>query len=161
MIKQVLGIGLLVMVSMQAVSIANMIHPVAAIVQVENQLRMASIKVGLGDPGENISKAISIAAKQTGLSQQFILSLMYSESSFQKKAVSSKNYQGLMQIPQKVHYEDANTLIGARIFVEKLKITGGDYRAAVIIYKGFSLNDAEGKKQADKVIALAKKLKEV
>jgi hypothetical protein len=70
-----------------------------------------------------------------------------------------------MQIPQSknpIHRdEDVNTLIGAKIFMEKLKITDGDHRKAIIIYKGWKLNDPEGKRQADKVIALARKLKEV
>lgn len=65
-----------------------------------------------------------------------------------------------MQIPQNVFYEDANTLIGANIFKEKLKITNGDYKKAVILYKGWELSHPEGRRQADKVIKLTMKMKE-
>jgi soluble lytic murein transglycosylase-like protein len=117
------------------------------------------MKAGMGDPGEKVLKAVTLASKQTNLSEALILSLMYSESSFKPNAVSSKQYKGLMQIPQSVYYEDANCLIGARILTEKLKITDGDYRKAIIIYKGWPIDHPEGKRQADKVIIMAMKVR--
>ena len=104
--------------------------------------------------------AVGVASKQTGLSETFISALMFTESNFNPKAVSSKNYQGLMQIPHKVHYEDANCIIGSKIFLEKLKITKGDYKKAIILYKGWSISDPEGHRQAQKVMDLAVRLKE-
>jgi hypothetical protein len=64
-----------------------------------------------------------------------------------------------MQVPYSVYYEDANVLIGARIFMEKLKITKGDYRKALVLYKGWSLGDPKGLAQADKVINLTLRMK--
>lgn len=86
---------------------------------------------------------------------------MHSESSFNVQAVSSKSYQGLMQIPWKIPYPDVNVLIGAKIFNDKLKQANGDYRKALVLYKGWAINHPEGNRQADKVIRLARKLKEI
>lgn len=90
---------------------------------------------------------------------------MYSESSFNPKAISSKQYQGLMQIPKSnllLHKEeDVNTLIGAKILIEKLAITKGDMKTALILYKGWELTDPKGKQQAEKVLSLARRLREV
>ena len=126
----------------------------------KNKLRVAAMENGIGNPGNKILKAVEMASRQTDLSQEFLLSLIYSESSFKKNALSKKNYKGLLQIPQNVPYEDANILIGARIFLEKLAITKGDYRKAIILYKGWPLNHPKGKKEADKVIKLTVNIKE-
>lgn len=158
--KHLISMILFLVVILQLVNLSTLVHPIQAQAKMENPLRIAALKVGIGDPGEQILQAVALSSKQTGLSQDLLLALMYSESSFQPKAVSSKQYQGLMQIPQKVHYPDANCLIGARIFLEKLKITDGDYRKAIIIYKGWTIDHPEGKRQADKVLSLARKLKE-
>ena len=159
--KHVLSIILVGVVIFQTIQLSTLVHPIAAIEHRPNPLQEAAIKMGLGDPGEKILNAVTIASKQSGLSPEFILALMWTESSFKMNAVSGKNYQGLMQIPQRIHDEDINCLIGAKIFVEKLKITQGDYRRALILYKGWALNHPEGKRQADKVIQLTMKLKEV
>lgn len=115
----------------------------------------------LGAPEKHIndiSSAIVMASKQTGLSPNLIIALMYTESTFDHKAVSSLNYRGLMQIPYDVRYIDANVLIGARIFKDKLKIANGDVRKAICFYKGWQYSDAKGRKQADKVIKIYNKL---
>ena len=152
---------LFVIIVFQLVGLSTMIRPVLASQEKLNPLQVTAIKAGIRDPGTEILNAVSMASRQTGLSEALILSLMYSESSFKPNAVSSKQYHGLMQVPQKVHYPDANCLIGARIFLEKLKITDGDYRKAITLYKGWPINHPEGKRQADKVIVLARKLKDV
>ena len=142
-----------------------MIHPIMAQEKMQNKLQEAAIKVGIGDPGEKILNAISLSSKQTGLSQELLLSLMHTESSMNSQAVSSKHYQGLMQIPKSdllMHKEeDVNTLIGARILLEKLALTKGSLKEAIVLYKGWKITDSEGKRQADKVLALMKKLREV
>ena len=129
---------------------------------VNSTLQEVAIKTGIGDPGEKILNAIHVASKQTKLSETLLLSLIYSESSFNTKAISSKNYQGLMQIPKQYspvsRYEDINVLIGARIFAEKLIITKGNYRNALILYKGWRIGDTDGIKEANKVIDLIEKL---
>jgi soluble lytic murein transglycosylase-like protein len=151
---------LLIVILLQNLLLTSKIHPVLSSTTSPNKLQVAVMKAGLGDPGKKILDAVVVSARQTGLSEAFIIALMYTESSFNTEAVSSMHYQGLMQIPQKVAYPDANTLIGSRIFLEKLKITKGDYRKALCLYKGWPIDHSEGKRQADKVIKLALKLKE-
>lgn len=161
--KLLINMVLIAVITIQTMYLSAAIHPVLPYSKV-NDLREAAIKIGIGDPGEKIIDAISMASKQTGLSETLILSLMFTESSLDTKAVSSKNYQGLMQIPPKwaslSKYEDVNVLVGAKIFQEKLKITNGDYRKAIILYKGWAINHPEGIKQARKVLALNSRLKE-
>ena len=159
--KHLISMALIGLVVMQTVNLSTIAHPVAAQIQRQNKLQIAAIKNGLGDPGEKILKAISLASSQTGLSQELLLSLMHSESSFKRDIISTKNYKGLLQIPQSVFYEDANTLIGARIFLEKLAITKGNYKEAIILYKGWALNHPEGQRQAEKVLNLTRRLKRV
>jgi soluble lytic murein transglycosylase-like protein len=124
-------------------------------------LQKAALKAGLPLPSLKIIDAVEMASKQVPiLPDYFIIALMHSESGFDPKATSKKNYKGLMQIPFAIYYEDVNVLIGARIFKEKLKITDGDFRKAITIYKGWPVNHPEGKRQADKVLMLARKIKE-
>jgi hypothetical protein len=160
LIQTILVMMFVGVIAFQTTNLSNCVRPIQPQKIQEEKLRWAAIEIGLGDPGEKILTATRIASKQTGLQQSFILALMYSESSFNPKAISCKNYKGLMQIPQAIYYVDANVLIGANIFIEKLKITGGDYRKAIIIYKGWKIDHPEGKRQADKVLSLTRKLKE-
>ena len=161
--RHLLGVILIGIVVVQTANLSTVVYPVAA--QRQNQLQDAAIKTGIGDPGEKILTAVGIASKQTGLSQELILSLMYTESSLNIKAVSSKNYQGLMQIPHSnllLHgEEDVNTLIGAKILLEKIALTQGDLRKAIVLYKGYPPASSKGLLHADKVLSLVRKLKEV
>ena len=155
-------IGLVWLFTMQMIVLSGKIHPVGYPVMVNQEivsLGDAALKAGMERPSQKIIKAAQIAGEQTGLSKPFLLCLMWSESSFKPNAVSSRNYRGLMQVPYSVYYEDANVLIGARIFMEKLKITKGDYRKALVLYKGWSLGDPKGLAQADKVINLTLRMK--
>ena len=155
-------IGLVWLFTVQMMALSGRIHPVgypATVNQEIVSLGDAALKAGMERPSQKIIKAAQIAGEQTGLSKPFLLCLMWSESSFKPNAVSSRNYRGLMQVPYSVYYEDANVLIGARIFVEKLKITKGDYRKALVLYKGWPLGDPKGLAQADKVINLTLKMK--
>jgi Transglycosylase SLT domain. len=159
--RHILIVALLIVVMVQTINLSSLVHPVQSLSTSINPLQEAAIREGLGDPGEKILNAVSVASKQTKLSEPLLLSLMHSESSFDTRAVSSKNYQGLMQIPQKVPWVDVNVLIGARILLEKLTATRGNVRAAIVLYKGWPLSSAEGNRQASKVIDLANKLREI
>lgn len=155
-------IGLVWLFTMQMIVLSGKIHPVGYPVTVNQEIVLlgdAALKAGMERPSQKIIKAAQIAGEQTGLSKPFLLCLMWSESSFKSNAVSSRNYRGLMQVPYSVYYEDANVLIGARIFMEKLKITKGDYRKALVLYKGWPLGDQRGLAQADKVINLTLRMK--
>lgn len=76
------------------------------------------------------------ASAQTGLNPMLLACLAYTESRFNPNAVSKKGYHGVMQIPWKLPYTEANILIGAKILNEKLRITKGDLLKALALYKG-------------------------
>ncbi|MFA5395309.1 MAG: transglycosylase SLT domain-containing protein [Methanogenium sp.] len=169
--KNIIQMGAIIllmgMIVFQNIHLSNQIYPIMCQQTLKNHLQQAVIKSGLGDPGKDVVNAVVVASKQTGLSEPFILALMHTESSFKKNAVSSKQYQGLMQIPQKIHYPDANCLIGSRIFLEKLEMANGDKRKAIGLYKGYgSYSDKrwtvskEGYMRADKVLKIAYQIKE-
>lgn len=125
-----------------------------------SSLREAISKVCLKDPGATIVEAIELASQRTKMPLSLVASLMYSESSFKPRAISSKGYKGLMQIPHEIFWEDVNALVGARIYMEKLKRAKGDHRKAIMFYKGWPSSSKEGKRQADKVLRLAQRLEE-
>jgi hypothetical protein len=83
---------------------------------------------------------------------------MFTESGGNKHAVSCKGYKGLMQIPHAVYYEDANLLIGARIFLEKMEQADNNLEKAILLYKGYPIDSERGIQQARKVIRLYDKL---
>lgn len=81
--------------------------------------------------------AIRNASASTQISPILLVALMYTESRFDKKAVSPKNYQGLMQTSMATKkWSDVDTLIGARVLQEKLRIARGDMLEALALYKG-------------------------
>jgi soluble lytic murein transglycosylase-like protein len=161
-LSSLITLGLIASLSAQLFSQSKIVQPIPSLTQQTktNPLQAAAIKHGLGDPGEKILKAVQLASEQTGLSQPFILSLMHSESSFKPTAVSSKQYHGLMQIKPAIFYEDVNVLMGARVFLEKLELTKGNVREAIVLYKGFRDDPKRGRMLADRVLRLAKLLKE-
>lgn len=82
-----------------------------------------------------------------------IASLFYTESRFNDKAVSPKNYKGISQVPAKWYtpYTDVNILLGIKIFKEKLKISNGDIEEAIRLYKGFPVTNLKYKREVQKV----------
>lgn len=84
-----------------------------------------------------LGPAIRNASSSTEISPILLVALMYTESRFDKKAVSPKNYQGLMQTPWATKkWSDVDTLLGARVLKEKLRIAHGDLTEALALYKG-------------------------
>ncbi len=165
-LQSLIAILILGMILYQNITMFNQVYPIMCQQTLKNHLQQAAIKSGLGDPGKEVINAAVVASKQTGLSGEFILALMYTESSFKRNAVSNKNYQGLMQIPQKIHYPDANCLIGSRIFLEKLEMADGDKRKAIGLYKGYGSYiekkwtvSKEGYMKADHVLRIAHKIR--
>lgn len=115
----------------------------------------------LGIDSKEIARSIDLASQQSGISQSFLIALMYTESTGNPKAVSSLNYNGLMQIPWPVYYADANMLIGAHIFNEKMRIANRNVEKAILLYKGYPIGSERGLQQARKVLKLYDKLSEV
>lgn len=89
------------------------------------------------DKLDAISRAITNASQVTGISPLLIATLLQTESNFDHKAVSSANYKGLMQTPTATgEFADVDILHGTRILQQKLRMSGGDLRQALIYYKG-------------------------
>lgn len=155
----------------QACSLLMILLALSVLVQAQNKLiipiqittsEATLIKLqSIGIDSENLAEAVNIASKQSGISSEFLIALMHTESTGNTRAVSSKGYKGLMQIPYAVYYADANMLIGAHIFNEKMVQAKGDVVKAILLYKGYPLGSERGLQQAKKVLALYHKLKEV
>lgn len=159
--KHVLSIAVLAMVVVfQLSNLHSRVIPLTEVMIEQDRLHRKVIQIGLPDPGEKVIRAIQLASKQAGISPEFWVCLVYSESSFKRNAISRKGYHGLAQIPFPVYYEEANCMIGAAIFLEKLELTKGDYRKAIILYKGFRDDPKRGGALADEVLRLTRKLKE-
>ena len=161
MIRVILLLMLLFFINLSTFNLSNIIHPVVVIDSRVAHLQAAAERVGMGKLGTPLIKSILMSSQQTAISGETILALMWTESRLRSQAVSSKNYQGLMQIPWKIPFQNAHILIGAEILKEKLALTKGDIRSAITLYKGWPVGSDRGKHEADKVLMLAKKLKEV
>lgn len=86
---------------------------------------------------------------------------MWTESSGKLKAKSVSGYSGLMQTPHGVYYADANMIIGAHIFNEKMKQANNNLILALCLYKGYGGTTERGVQQAKKVLALRDRLKRI
>ena len=66
-----------------------------------------------------------------------------------------------MQILHKVFHPDANMLIGAYEFNEKMRIANNNIIKALCLYKGYPIDSERGIQQANKVLALRDKLRRI
>ncbi len=87
---------------------------------------------------EDLTMAIKGAAASAQVCPILLVALMYTENEgFDYKAVSEKGYKGLMQTPwASMRWADVDTLLGARILQEKLRLTGNNLVEALRLYKG-------------------------
>lgn len=108
------------------------------------------------EEADEIARAVVKAVEDTGLDGSLLIALMKTESNFKRYAVSSKNYQGLMQTPGHSGYPDIDVLWGARILQEKLRITNQDLPKALALYKGG--NNKMARQQAREVLKLWEKV---
>jgi soluble lytic murein transglycosylase-like protein len=104
-----------------------------------------------------IERAVKFTTCPT-INENVLISLIYSESGFKKKARSTKNYLGLMQIPYPIYTVDANITTGISILKEKLEITNGDIKEAIVLYKGYKNDRQRGLQKADEVIRTSTQL---
>jgi len=156
MVKTAMMGTLLSILSWQVYSANNIIQPIT-IVQVKQETnQLETVLSGLKCPVKKIkevAKAIELASEQTNLNPILLACLLQTESGFNPKAISEKNYKGLMQTPTATFkWADVDILHGARILEEKLKLTKGDIVLALALYKGG--NNPMAKKQANQVLAL-------
>ena len=117
--------------------------------------------IGITSNVQQIAKAVEVASKQSGLSTDFLIALMWTESSGKLRARSVSGYSGLMQTPHGVYYADANMIIGAHIFNEKMKQANNNLILALCLYKGYGAATKRGIQQAEKVLALRDRLKRI
>lgn len=133
-------------------------------ISIVDQRTLTTVKlksIGITTNTEQIAKAVEVASKQSGLSTDFLIALMWTESSGKLRAKSVSGYSGLMQTPHGVYYADANMIIGAHIFNEKMKQANGDIIKALLLYKGYPIGSERGVMQAKKVLALRDRLKRI
>jgi soluble lytic murein transglycosylase-like protein len=150
-------IGLLLIIQMQK-EIAPLIIPIK-VYSPNCNLTLSKLN-SVGIKSQLIAESVELAAKRSGISIDFLIALMKTESEGKQYVVSNKGYKGLMQIPHSVFYSDANVLIGAHIFREKLHQAKGDVIKALCLYKGYPVGSNRGKEQADKVMMIYNRLKE-
>jgi hypothetical protein len=125
-------------------SFSELIVPVKVRPPEQRQLQVDHVKQSLlkvGAPSEKIdelARAIKGASASAQVSPILLVALMYTENeSFDYKAVSEKGYKGLMQTPwASMRWADVDTLLGAKILQEKLKLSGNDLLDALRLYKG-------------------------
>ena len=115
----------------------------------------------IGINSEEIARSVDLASLQSGLSQNFLIALMYTESTGNPKAISSLGYNGLMQIPWPVFYPDANMITGAHIFNEKMVLANKNLEKAICLYKGYKVGSKRGLQQVRKVLKLCERLSEI
>jgi soluble lytic murein transglycosylase-like protein len=159
-IKYLLSGFLLFSIFNQVIDNTGFIIPVKKLKQeVEESITKKNLKY-LGAPNSKVvelSGAVKMASESTNLNEQLIVALIKTESNFRNNAVSSKNYQGLMQTPTATFiYSDVDILHGARILKDKLKITNGNLLQALTLYKGG--NNPVARKYAIETMELYTKL---
>jgi hypothetical protein len=102
----------------------------------------------------DLAKAFVTAGMQTSIDPVLLASLAYTESNFNKFAVSNKGYKGLMQTPKWFSFSSMDVLYGAEILKQKLDIAHGNLYIALALYKG-GLNQ-EARSEADYVLRVYK-----
>lgn len=87
-------------------------------------------------------------AKQKGLPVGLVLGIMERESRFNPFEISSAGAKGLMQVmiidADKAHGVESNISAGTDVLLDKLRITGGDLNAALVLYSGNAEGYVEG-----------------
>lgn len=88
-----------------------------------------------------------------------IVSLIYTESSFNPKAKSKLGYYGLMQVKPKIDCIETNILYGIKILKNKIN-KYKDLETAIIKYKGYNISSDRGIKEKEKVFLFYSNIKE-
>lgn len=104
-----------------------------------DQVKRSLLKVGApAQKVDELATAIRGASTSAQVSPILLIALMYTENeNFDYKAVSKKGYKGLMQTPwASMRWADVDTLLGAKILQEKLKLSENNLLEALRLYKG-------------------------
>lgn len=104
-------------------------------------------------------RCVKVATSLTGFDEELIIALMSTESEFNPRARSPKNYKGLMQTPKATFkYPEVDTLYGAMILKDKYNEANGNLLKALALYKGG--NNPVARRYARQTYSLYKKLLE-
>lgn len=102
-------------------------------------------------------RCVKVATSLTGFDEELIIALMSTESEFNPRARSPKNYKGLMQTPKATFkYPEVDTLYGAMILEDKYNETNGNLLKALALYKGG--NNPVARRYARQTYSLYRKL---
>lgn len=117
--------------------------------------------VSLGAPKKDIkelTKAVRVASQVTNFSEKLVVALIYTESTFNKNAISSKGYKGLMQTPTATFkYPVVDVMHGASILRDYYNVTG-NLEDALTLYKGGYLTNKAARIYAKETIRVYQQL---
>jgi len=102
--------------------------------------------------GPELAEVISLHAfehaRKKGLPVGLVIGIVEKESKFNPFEISSEGAKGLMQVmiinADKAHGVEYNIDKGTDVLVDKLRITGGDLNAALVLYSGGAGGYVEG-----------------
>lgn len=134
--------------------------------KVDELKRIKESLVILNCPPEKIqplAESIHTGAKVAQVDPVLIAVLMATESEFSLTAKSKMGYKGLMQTPTSTKIAVVDTVHGAAILKDKLRIAKNDLLLGLTFYKGSSYTVKNGKKsdgykQAQQVVATYNKV---
>lgn len=107
---------------------------------------------------KELAHAVNVASRATGFEEEMLVALMKTESDFKRRAISPKNYKGLMQTPKATfEYPIVDVMYGAKILEDKYAIAKGNMYLALSLYKGG--NNPEARKYAKQTIVLYREIK--
>jgi hypothetical protein len=119
-------------------------------------------KMGVPDSKVNeLAIAFHNASRVTGVDEDLIMALSYTEAEYNKFARSKLGYKGLMQIPEDLWDPDLNVLRGVKILQEKMAESKGNLRIALVLYKGFKVGSADGDARVNLVFHYQKRLQQI
>lgn len=119
-------------------------------------------KMGVPESKLNeLAIAFRSASLLTGVNEDLIMALSYTESEYNKFARSRLGYKGLMQIPEPLWDPDINVLRGVKILQEKMLESKGDLKGALVRYKGFKVGSDEGVAHANRVLKYLNQLQKI
>jgi len=110
---------------------------------------------------KEVSFSIKVASEVTNIDDKLLTSIAYYESKMDKNAKSSAGYKGIMQATKHDVYEFAiiDIMRGAKKLEDWIKYRNNNLRYALASYNGGTNPPKQSYDYADKVIKLAKNLK--
>jgi len=119
-------------------------------------------KMGVPESKLNeLAIAFRSASQITGVNEDLIMALAYTESEYKKFARSNMGYKGIMQIEYPLWDPDVNVLVGVKKLQEKMVESNGNLRTALTLYKGFKVGSDRGDTHVNLVFKHFKYLQQI